>query len=114
MAEQNQGDTLVQTRTKKRLQRPRMYRVLLHNDDFTPRDFVVMLLVSIFSKSESDASAIMLKAHNTGVSIAGVYPRSIAETKVAETLEAADRAGFPLMCTMEPDSDGDRADGEGE
>jgi ATP-dependent Clp protease adaptor protein ClpS len=101
------GGTLTVTRTKQRLKRPRLYKVILHNDDYTPRSFVVMLLVSVFGKSESDANSIMLKAHNTGYSIAGVYPFSIAETKVGEVLTAAEKAGFPLMCSMEPEHDGD-------
>ncbi len=91
--------------SKQKLQRPRRYRVLLHNDDFTPREFVVMVLEQIFFKSESDAVAIMMHAHTTGFAVAGIYTREIAETKVEETMRVSTEAQFPLLCTMEPEDD---------
>ena len=107
----NEGKVLTRTRTQRKLARPKRYKVLLHNDDYTPRDFVVLLLQAIFHRSESDATQIMLNAHNTGIAVAGVYPFSVAETKVAEVSAAAEKASFPLMCTLEPDDpDGDSGD----
>ena len=87
------------TRTKK----PPMYKVLLHNDDYTPMEFVVLVLVQVFHKSESDAASIMLHAHTHGYAVAGVYTFEIAETKVNETTALASKAQFPLLCTLEPE-----------
>lgn len=98
-----QGQVLIQTETRKKVQRPPMYRVLLHNDDYTPREFVVLILQHVFQMSESDATSAMLYVHNHGVGVIGVYPFSVAETKVAEVMAAAEKAEFPLMCTMEPE-----------
>ena len=87
-----------------------MYKVLLHNDDFTPRDFVVMVLESVFRMGEVAATRLMLHVHNNGVGVIGIYTHQIAETKVAQVLAAADKANFPLMCSMEPAEDeGDEA-----
>jgi ATP-dependent Clp protease adaptor protein ClpS len=91
------------TRTKPKLERPKLYKVLLHNDDYTPMEFVVLVLVNIFHKSESDATSIMLHAHTRGYAVAGVYTFEVAETKVAETLKLAEQAQFPLLSTMEPE-----------
>jgi ATP-dependent Clp protease adaptor protein ClpS len=103
------GDVAVEEKVavRQQVKRPRLYRVILHNDDFTPREFVVMVLEQIFHKSESDAVAIMLVAHTTGYAVAGVFTREIAETKVDEVMKAASAAQFPLLCTMEPGEDGD-------
>jgi ATP-dependent Clp protease adaptor protein ClpS len=91
------------TRTKPKLERPKLYKVLLHNDDYTPMEFVVLVLVNVFHKSESDATSIMLHAHTRGYAVAGVYTFEVAETKVSETLKLAEQAQFPLLCTMEPE-----------
>ena len=106
-----QGDSKVLTRTKtrKRLARPRLYKVLLHNDDFTPREFVVLVLQHVFHLTESDASRLMLYVHKNGVGVVGLYPFSIAETKVAEVGSLAQQAEVPLLCTIEPDA----GDGKG-
>ncbi len=88
-----------------KLKRPRLYRVLLHNDDFTPMAFVVSVLLHVFRKSESDAVSIMLHAHETGYAVAGVFTREIAETKVDETMRMASESNYPLLCTMEPGED---------
>ncbi len=85
--------------------RPRLYRVLLHNDDYTTRDFVVGLLMELFHKPFAEATAIMLHVHTRGIGVCGVYTREIAETKVQQTMDAARSAGMPLLCTMEPDDD---------
>lgn len=108
-----QGDSKVLTKTKARtrLARPRLYKVLLHNDDFTPREFVVVVLQHVFHFTESDASRLMLYVHKNGVGVVGLYPFSVAETKVAEVGSLAQQAEVPLLCTIEPDT-GDGDDGD--
>ena len=86
------------TRTKK----PPMYKVLLHNDDYTTREFVVWVLQSVFHKSESDAVQIMSHVHNNGVGVAGVYTFEVAETKVTKTMHLAKAQQFPLQLSIEP------------
>jgi ATP-dependent Clp protease adaptor protein ClpS len=90
-------------KVKPRLERPKLHRVLLHNDDYTPMEFVVAVLQHVFHKSESDAHTIMFHAHTKGYAVAGVYTREIAETKVDETMKLATEAHVPLLCTHEPD-----------
>ncbi len=80
-----------------------MYRVLLLNDDYTPMDFVVEVLMQFFAKSELEAVRIMLEVHQAGVGIAGVYAYEIAETKVNQVAQAALEAQYPLQCAMEPE-----------
>jgi ATP-dependent Clp protease adaptor protein ClpS len=93
--------TLARTRTESAT--PRRFRVLLHNDDFTPMDFVVNILVRYFRRTETEATRIMLQVHLQGVGVAGVYPRDQAETKVAQVTSAAEKEGYPLLVTMEPE-----------
>jgi ATP-dependent Clp protease adaptor protein ClpS len=90
-------------KAKPRLARPRVWKVMLHNDDFTPMEFVVLILREVFNKSDADATAIMLHAHTHGMAVAGVYTFEIAETKVQQTLALAGKQGFPLLCSMEPE-----------
>ena len=97
----------LKVRDQRKVTRPRMYRVLLHNDDFTPMDFVVRLLQTVFRRSEADATAIMLHVHNRGVGVAGVYTHEIAETKVAQVHMLARQSECPLMASMEPEDDPD-------
>jgi ATP-dependent Clp protease adaptor protein ClpS len=87
-----------------RLERPRLFKVLLHNDDYTTMEFVVAILISVFHHSETDAVAIMLSIHTTGRGIAGIFPFDVAETKVAKVMALAAEAQFPLLCTLEPES----------
>ena len=94
-----QGDTEVVPERK--VKKPRLYRVLLHNDDYTTMEFVVHVLMKFFRKSHAEASFIMLTVHTKGVGAAGVYPRDVAETKVHEVTEYAREQGHPLMVTME-------------
>src|SRR5688572_3701120 len=100
---QTEGDTAVVTepKTQRKLKRPQLYKVLLHNDDYTTMEFVVAILQAIFHHSEASASAIMLHIHRHGVGVAGVYQFEIAEAKVGEVLHAAEKAEYPLLCTME-------------
>lgn len=86
------------TRTKK----PPMYKVLLHNDDYTTKEFVVMVLQSIFNKSEAEAVRIMMHVHNSGIGVAGVYTHEVAETKVVKTMNLAQAHEYPLQLSLEP------------
>lgn len=95
--------TKTRTRTKEQLKRPPLYRVLLHNDDYTTREFVVEVLRSIFHKSEPEAVQIMLHVHNNGVGVAGIYTYEIAEMKVRSVEVLAARREYPLMLTIEPE-----------
>ncbi|MGH7789556.1 MAG: ATP-dependent Clp protease adapter ClpS [Candidatus Binatia bacterium] len=94
-------DDGVLTETDKKVKVPPMFKVLLHNDDYTTMEFVVQVLQSVFHKSGADATQIMLHIHRTGMGVAGVYTHEVAETKVAVVEEMAQRYEYPLMCTME-------------
>jgi ATP-dependent Clp protease adaptor protein ClpS len=113
MANRFEEDEGVVTKTKseseKKLKRPPLYRVLLHNDDYTTREFVVEILKVIFHKSEADAVAIMLHVHFNGVGVAGVYTREVAETKIRTVEHLARKHEYPFRLTMEPEGDGDDA-----
>lgn len=87
--------------TDEDLGEPPMYRVLLHNDDFTTMDFVVMILEKVFRKTASEATQIMLQVHKRGAGVCGLYPCEIAETRVEQVRQLAEGNGFPLLCTME-------------
>lgn len=88
---------------KTRSRKPPLYRVLLHNDHYTTMEFVVEVLATIFNKSIDDAVEIMLNVHHNGVGVAGVYPKSIAETKITQVERRAEAEGFPLKCSAEPE-----------
>lgn len=94
-------DTAPATRTRRRLRRPKLYKVLLHNDDYTTMEFVVQVLMTVFHRSYEDAVRIMLHVHHQGVGVAGVYPREIAETRVSLVEELARRNEYPLRCSLE-------------
>ena len=83
------------------VRQPPLYRVLLHNDDYTTMDFVVYVLQTIFHRSESDAIRLMLQVHQQGFGVAGVFTHEIAEMKVSETMELARANEYPLLCTLE-------------
>ena len=93
--------TAVETRTRTRLKKPRMYKVLLHNDDYTTMEFVVFVLQGIFHHSESNAMQIMLHVHKNGVGVAGVYTREIAETRIQQVEALARKHEYPLRCSMD-------------
>lgn len=95
--------TGITVKTRTRTERPSMYKVLLLNDDFTPMEFVIQVLMVIFHKDQEDATRIMLHVHQNGVGVCGVYTYEVAETKVAQVMDAARRAQHPLQCTMEKD-----------
>jgi len=83
------------------LRKPPLYRVLIHNDDYTSMEFVVFVLQAVFGRSESEALQIMLKVHNEGVGVAGLYTYEIAEMKVVKVTSIAQANEFPLLCTIE-------------
>ena len=105
MADPFDSDSGVVTRkkTEKKVARPRLYKVLLHNDDYTTREFVVEVLKVVFHKSDSDAVQIMLHVHYNGVGVAGVFTREIAETKIRTVEHLAKQYEFPLRLSMEPE-----------
>ncbi len=96
---QNEG--LVVTDRKTRVEEPPMYKVLLHNDDYTTMDFVVMILEVVFHKDQVEANRVMMNVHHRGVGVAGVFTREVADTKVAIVHELALRNEFPLKCSLE-------------
>jgi ATP-dependent Clp protease adaptor protein ClpS len=94
-----------QTRRKVRAktERPRLYKVVLLNDDYTPREFVVTVLKSVFGMSEDQAYRVMITAHQRGACVVAVYPRDVAESKAAEGTDAGRAAGHPLSFTAQPE-----------
>jgi ATP-dependent Clp protease adaptor protein ClpS len=94
-------DTGTQTLEKQKTARPPMYEVLLHNDDYTTREFVVYVLMRFFQKSEPEATQIMLHVHHKGIGVCGVYTFDVAETKVTQVLDSAKEHGMPLQCSMQ-------------
>ncbi|MCZ6875149.1 MAG: ATP-dependent Clp protease adapter ClpS [bacterium] len=99
--EEHDQDSGVATETQKQVKKPPLYKVLLHNDDYTTMEFVVYILNSVFRKLEQDAVRIMLAVHQQGVGVAGVYTYEIAEAKVSKVTQLARANEFPLMCTLE-------------
>jgi ATP-dependent Clp protease adaptor protein ClpS len=99
-------DTKPIVKEEQKLKRPQLYRVLLHNDDYTTMEFVVAILEVVFHHSEASATQIMLHVHQTGIGVAGIYTYEVAETKVAKVMELAEKEEYPLLCTMEPDEQG--------
>jgi len=94
--------TQAETESRSKTSAPPMYRVLMHNDDFTSMEFVVKVLETIFHKSPSDANHIMLNIHFKGLGLCGIFPFEIAETKIDRVHTMARAEGFPLRCSMEP------------
>jgi ATP-dependent Clp protease adaptor protein ClpS len=102
MATKDQNDTVIErTEQQQKLQPPRMYQVLLLNDDYTPMEFVVSIIQEYFNKDRETATQIMLKVHRDGKGMCGVYPKDIASTKVELVLTHARKAWHPLQCVME-------------
>jgi ATP-dependent Clp protease adaptor protein ClpS len=104
---ENDAGTITQVKPEKKLKRPRLYRVLLHNDDYTTREFVVQVLHTVFHCGEQEAIRIMLHVHHTGVGVAGVFTREVAETKIQRVERMARAHEFPLRLTMEPEEEED-------
>ena len=95
------GEGGLATEVRKKVARPDKYKVLLYNDDFTPMEFVVMILEKIFGKGPSAATQIMLQIHRSGLGVAGVYLLEVAETKVAAVHREAEARGYPLRAGLE-------------
>jgi ATP-dependent Clp protease adaptor protein ClpS len=94
-------DTGTITKTRPKTKRPNLYRVLLLNDDYTPMEFVVLVLQDVFNKTREEAMRIMLHVHQKGVGECGVYPYEVAETKVTRVMDTARKNQHPLQCVME-------------
>ena len=95
--------TNIATQTRAKTKRPSMYRVLLLNDDYTPMEFVVLVLQRFFRMTIEDATRVMLQVHQKGVGVCGVFTYEVAETKVSQVLAVARRSEHPLQCSMEPE-----------
>lgn len=96
-------DEAVVAESRTRLKRPSLFKVLLHNDDFTTMEFVVYVLQTIFQRPEAEAVRVMLQVHTQGVGVAGIYTYEIAETKAAKAASLARTHEYPLLCTVEPE-----------
>jgi len=96
-------DTKQRTKTRTKTQRPRLHKVILLNDDYTPRDFVVEVLKAVFGMNEGRAHQVMITAHQKGACVVAVYTKDVAETKATEATDHGRRAGYPLMFTTEPE-----------
>lgn len=101
--EDGEGQVVTRKRVTTKVEPPKRYKVILHNDDYTTMDFVVSILKSIFGKDPETANRMMLQVHHEGFTIAGIYPYEIAETKAAQVLAAAQANEFPFLATLEPE-----------
>ncbi|KZM49669.1 ATP-dependent Clp protease adapter ClpS [Labrenzia sp. OB1] len=88
---------------KTKLQKPKLYKVILLNDDYTPREFVVLILKAEFRLDMAQAEVVMLTAHQKGACVISVYPRDVAETKATRAIDAASELGYPLQLAVEPE-----------
>lgn len=95
--------TFIREKENTNLREPRRYKVILYNDDFTTMEFVVMLLMKVFNKNETEAETLMLQVHHSGQAVVGVYSLDIAATKVQKATQMADEAGFPLRIALLPE-----------
>lgn len=102
LPKEDDGNSVVLERRTQKLAPPPMYQVVMLNDDFTPMEFVILVLQEYFSKDKEQATQIMLKIHLDGRGICGVYSRDVAASKVEQVLQAAQRAGHPLQAVSEP------------
>lgn len=101
---EHSGAVAEETESKTKLERPPLYRVFLHNDDFTTMEFVVFILQTVFNHDENAAIRIMLNVHKQGIGLAGVFTYEVAEMKVDKVTSLAQANEFPLLCTMEEDA----------
>ena len=104
------ADSQIRNRTspepeiKERVEHPKLWKVLLHNDDFTTQEFVVWVLETVFNMPPADAYAVMMHVHQSGVGVAGLFTRDVAETKVKATQRLAEQHEYPLRVTLEPET----------
>lgn len=96
-------DTKRRTKVRPKTERPRLHKVILLNDDYTPREFVVKVLRSVFGISDDQAYRVMMTAHRRGVCVIAVYTKDVAETKAKEATDIGNSAGYPLMFSTEPE-----------
>jgi ATP-dependent Clp protease adaptor protein ClpS len=96
-------DEAVLTESETKLEKPPLFKVLLHNDDFTTMEFVIYVLRTVFHKNEADAFTIMMNVHRAGVGVAGIYTYEIAQMKAEKTMNLARAHEYPLLCTVEED-----------
>ncbi|MGI8468872.1 MAG: ATP-dependent Clp protease adaptor ClpS [Pyrinomonadaceae bacterium] len=94
-------DTDVLTESETKLEKPKLFKVLLHNDDFTTMEFVVYILKTVFRRSDTEAFSVMMKVHNEGVGTAGIYPLEVAQMKAEKAMNLAHAEEFPFLCTVE-------------
>ena len=99
----SESDTRPRAKVRPKVERPRLFKVILLSDDFTPREFVVMVLKAEFRMSEDEALRVMITAHQKGSCVVAVFPRDIAETKATRATDAGRRMGYPLAFTTEPE-----------
>jgi ATP-dependent Clp protease adaptor protein ClpS len=99
--QKRQGE--VKEKTRPKTEKPPLFKVLMHNDDYTTMEFVIQVLESVFAKSPAEAFRVMMHVHTRGAGIAGVYPFEVAETKVALVHDRARESGHPLRCSIEPE-----------
>ena len=95
------NEVVIEKSLEKRVKKPSLYKVVMLNDDYTPMDFVVYLLKIFFHKNHTEASKIMLKVHNKGACLCGIYSFEVAESKILEVIITSRKNGFPLLCTLE-------------
>jgi len=95
------SDLGVVTERRRKTKRPPLFKVLLHNDDYTTMEFVVQILQDVFHRAHAEAVQIMLHVHRNGIGVAGVYPHEVAETKVAAVHALAKKFDYPLQCSLE-------------
>ena len=91
------------TKTRQKTERPRLYKVILVNDDYTPREFVVRVLKAVFRMNEEQAYRVMITAHQRGTCVVAVFAKDVAESKATEATDLGKEAGYPLMFTTEPE-----------
>jgi ATP-dependent Clp protease adaptor protein ClpS len=94
-----EGDVLTESET--RLEKPKLFKVILHNDDFTTMEFVVFVLEYVFNRDTAEAFTIMLKVHNEGIGVAGIYPYEVASMKAKKAMNLARAREYPFLCTVE-------------
>jgi ATP-dependent Clp protease adaptor protein ClpS len=94
--------TLTDSRVDEQVDHPKLWRVLLHNDDFTTQEFVVWVLETVFNMPHAQAFAVMMHVHEAGIGVAGLFTRDVAETKVKTTRTLAEQHEYPLLVTLEP------------
>jgi ATP-dependent Clp protease adaptor protein ClpS len=96
-----EAEDAVAAESREKVEKPPLFKVLLHNDDFTTMEFVVLVLMDVFGHEEASAVRVMLNVHNSGVGVAGVYTYEVAETKAAKATQLARAHEYPLLCTLE-------------